>query len=559
MNLQKTGFNAEGVELLYKGDLRYHFTQLSDGRLFGFAVGGETGKQSIMTIQSDDLGQTWSESEALFPLSAESGTWGGCQVLVDHDGEIHLFILNDRHSGVFAEPMGEDNKQRMRELGKTCLDIWHTRSNGSVNNWQKPKLAWQGYTGALNSVLQLSNGRILLPFSYAVDAAWRKRGDDIDDFTFWGYYRSTVIYSDDSGKTWQCAEGLKVPVPDISYAYGATEPVAVEREDGKVWMLIRTQMGRFYESLSDDGINWSRPQATTLINSDSPAGLVKLSDNRLVLLWNNCLRFPYAHGGRHVLHAAVSSDNGQTWQGYREVYQDPRNSHQPPTCGDHGTAYPYPYTLDDDTVIFTTGQGEGRVAILKLTPDCLCETEQVDEISVDGLSKWSVFGTEGIKLIDDPEKEENQVLQLLGSKSGVPYAAVRNFPAMPQGRMLLKMLVSSECRGAEIVITDHFSVPFDWEDKFHSLFNIPIAAGDTDKPNTIIVPENQWSEIELIWDILEKRNCEVRINKQLAGTLPLLHESHGGPCYLRLHCSDSDGNRQPGVLISDIKVSKSLS
>ena len=123
---------------------------------------------------------------------------------------------------------------------------------------------------------------------------------------------------------------LIVPVPDIVSAYGAVEPVAIELKDHRVWMLIRTQQGRFYESFSDDGIHWGAPLATRILSSDSPAGLVRLRDKRLVLLWNNCLRFPYAYGGRHVLHAAISEDDGKSWSGYREVAQDPLRALPPP-------------------------------------------------------------------------------------------------------------------------------------------------------------------------------------------------------------------------------------
>ena len=142
-------------------------------------------------------------------------------------------------------------------------------------------------------MLQLRDGRILLPFSYSIPARWNNRGRTLADFSYRGYYRSTVLFSDDLGATWNTGpQSLPVPVPDISYAYGAVEPVAIELADGRVWMLIRTQMGRFYEAFSRDGLRWSDPRPTRLLSSDSPAGLVRLADGRLVLLWNNCLRFP---------------------------------------------------------------------------------------------------------------------------------------------------------------------------------------------------------------------------------------------------------------------------
>jgi hypothetical protein len=107
---------------------------------------------------------------------------------------------------------------------------------------------------------------------------------------------------------------------------------------GRVWNLVRVQWGSFYESFSGDGSRFSEPQPAALVNSDSPAGLTRTDDGRLVLLWNNCQRYSYALGGRQVLHAAVSEDEGKTWIGYREVMRAPKADEPPPPGGDFGTA-----------------------------------------------------------------------------------------------------------------------------------------------------------------------------------------------------------------------------
>jgi len=163
--------------------------------------------------------------------------------------------------------------------------------------WRDPQRIWQGYTGALNSVIQLRSGRILLPFSYRTPRTWRNRGKGLDTFTFRGPFDCTLVYSDDNGDSWHLSSSsLKVTTPDIVSAYGAVEPVVLELDDGRVWMLIRTQLGRFYESYSGDGATWSEPRPTRILSSDSPAGLVRLTGGRIVLFWNKCLRFPYAYG-----------------------------------------------------------------------------------------------------------------------------------------------------------------------------------------------------------------------------------------------------------------------
>src|SRR5262249_24937097 len=192
------------------------------------------------------------------------------------------------------------------------------------------------------------------------------------------------------GETWHLSPSqLKVTVPDLS-TEGGIEPVVVERKDGQVWMLIRSQQGRFYESLSRDGAEWSPPQPTSIISSDSPAGLVRMEDGRIVMLWNNCQRCPYAYGARNVLHAAISADDGRTWRGYREVARDPHRGDPPPPRGDHGTTYPIPNLANDNQVVSTTGLPDPAKYNLRLDTAWLYETAQRDDFSR-GLEDWSAF------------------------------------------------------------------------------------------------------------------------------------------------------------------------
>src|SRR5689334_14169154 len=70
--------------------------------------------------------------------------------------------------------------------------------------------------------------------------------------------------------------------PDLT-TYGADEPAIIQLKDGRVWMLIRTQRGRFYESYSNDGAYWLPALPTKLFSSDSPAGLIRLKDGGILL------------------------------------------------------------------------------------------------------------------------------------------------------------------------------------------------------------------------------------------------------------------------------------
>jgi hypothetical protein len=481
---------------------------------------------------SGDNGKTWGEVRALMSIPKEDAGFGSPEPLVDRDGELHVFLLKSRKK----IPSGLD------------IDIWYARSFDGRTRWQQPRRIWEGYTGSLNCVIQMRSGRIVLPFSYKTNRTWAERGEGFDAYTYMGTFDSTVLYSDDGGATWkESPTPLKVLAPDLG-TYGAIEPVVVELSDGRVWMLIRTQHGRFYESFSKDGGTWSKPQPTRILSSDSPAGLVRLDDGRIVMLWNNCLRFPYAYGGRHVLHGAISADDGKTWRGFREIAKNPRRHEPPPPRGDHGATYPIPCAVNDGKVISTTGLPSPNFNLF-IDPAWLYETSRADDFQ-HGLEEWSVFGVKGVELVPHPQRPDRQVLALRKSEPDWPAAAVWNFPADAKGQLRLRLRLKPGFAGARIGITDHFSVPFDELDQFQNLFHFPIAAdGSIDARNKL--PIDQWIDLAFDWDT-DQRQCVVSVNGRKIATLPQRRETLG-ICYLRL-VSTAETTDDAGLLVERVEA-----
>src|SRR6266542_1806647 len=163
--------------------------QLQDGTFVAFFLHDSKGIQEVVTQVSNDNAKTWSPPQSLLQLPQDPGNWAGPEALVDSQGEIHLFFLNDAHTGVIRT--GEDQRPKVGQMGQKRLDIWHTKSINGRKSWQSPKRIWEGYTGALNSVIQLKGGRILLPFSFLTRRRWSKRGEGLDSFTFMGQYDCT--------------------------------------------------------------------------------------------------------------------------------------------------------------------------------------------------------------------------------------------------------------------------------------------------------------------------------------------------------------------------------
>lgn len=530
---------SSGPQLVARFDAKPVIALLPDGRLMAVFLRTTERGPEMRARFSPDNGTSWSEEQTLLPLPSGLGRWGGLEVLVDRQGEIHLFTLND--AGTAGRPMQERR-----------LDIWHTKTEGGRSRWRPWRRIWQGYTGALNSVIQLRNGRLLLPFSYYTGRSWSQRGEGVLAFMYMGAFDATVLYSDDEGQTWTLSPSiLRVPAQDItSGESGAVEPVVLELQDGRVWMLIRTQRGRFYESYSfDGGLHWSRPRPSRFFSSESPAGLARLPDGRIVLLWNNCLRFPYAYGGRHVLHAAISEDEGRTWRGFREVARDPLFEQPPPPRGDFGTAYPYPTPMPDGRVIFTTGQGGSvRLLTIVLDPTWLYETVRREDFS-EGLAGWSSFGTRGVEVVPHPERPGAQVLRIRKPDPDWPATAVWNFPIGKRGRLSLRLLLKPGFKGLRIGITDHFSVPYDLEDYLHNVYALEIAGEGRLADQRLDF--GRWYELRIEWDVLE-RKARVFLDGREATVLPLMRQSEG-ICYLRLS-STAEELDEAGFLIETVEA-----
>ena len=412
-------------------------------------------------------------------------------------------------------------------------------------------LVRRGYNGSLLSVIELKSGRIILPVCYLTPRVWSNRGKGFDAFSDMGRFSSGVEYSDDGGGSWHQADReFKVPSPYIG-ADGMIEPIALQLKDGRVWLLIRTQLGRFFESFSPDGSVWSPPRPTAIFSSDSPPSLTRLKDGRIVMLWNNSLRFCYAQGGRHVLHGAISEDEGRTWRGYREVAWNPEVSEPPPPNGDHGVSYTVPaLTRDGEIITPVSLGGSAGIGLVRLQPAWLCEKSRTCDFS-SGLDGWAHFGTRGVECVAEPGTAGGHALQLHKIDPDWPAAAAWNFPNGLTGRATLRLKLNAGFLGARIGLTDHFSVPFEPEDVRYNLFNLSIGPrGKVSERGGNIRP-GVWHRLMLDWDC-RKAQCRVILDGQRLDTLPMQRPT-GGVNYLRL-CSTADDTDPAGLLIQSVNA-----
>jgi len=528
----------------------YRALLLPDGKIIALSIARKDGQQTMQGRDSPDNGHRWSEPRDLFPWPKQAGGFGLFNAIVDQAGEIHIWVLCDANSGALFPKEEEGPPTRTGPI----LDIWHVRSRDGRTRWNAPKPAWTGHGDDLLSGIQLRSGRLLLPFAFATSRSWENRGGGFFDFTYVGRYGVKVLYSDDDGETWKTSnQELVVETPDLS-TYGANEPVVLQLKDGRVWMLIRTQRGRFYESFSDDGSGWSQPRPSTLISSDAPAGLLRLKDGSILLFLNACLRYPYGYGGRSVLHVAISRDEGQTWRGYREVARDPTRNEPESLRGDYGVGYTFPTLTADGQVLFSNWVEEGTVRSFRLLdPAWVYETRQTADFSK-GIDDWSVFGSKGVELEPDPDHSGAKVLGIRKAESDWPAGAVWNFPAGSKGRLNLQLRMLPGFKGTLVGLTDHFSVPWDMEDQFFNLFNLPISRDGRIFPH-LKLETGRWYQITLDWDA-NFGQCRVLVDGKPAGMVQENRRS-AGINYLRLRsvAAEPDGGLQIRAVNADVSAS----
>ncbi len=224
-------------------------------------------------------------------VSRDGGrSWDAPRVLIENDGGCNVMEVNFLRLGNGALALFYCQKNTEATDCRVMMRV----STDEGQTWGGAKqLSPAGkYTGLTNGrCLRLKSGRILLE-------AWEGGS-------------SYCCLSDDDGVTWR--DGARVK-PAGGECW---EPACVELKDGRVMMLMRTQLGGQYKSLSGDGgESWSKPEPTALTGSAAPVSVGRVpGTGDLLAIWNH----NPGTDSRTPLSAAVSKDEGETWQNFRNV------------------------------------------------------------------------------------------------------------------------------------------------------------------------------------------------------------------------------------------------
>jgi len=198
---------------------------------------------------------------------------------------------------------------------KDCkLEIWSIRSLDGGKTWVDNQRVMEGYNANFFGFIQTSSGRLVASVEHTTSNP--------------GRVVVTSVYSDDEGKSWR--RGNIIDLGGRGHHDGAMEPTLVELKDGRLWMLIRTNLDYFWQAISEDGGRyWRRIYPSDIDASSSPGKLLRLRSGRLALVWNRLnpeggvypktefkggTEFP-ASWHREELSFALSEDDGKSWLG----------------------------------------------------------------------------------------------------------------------------------------------------------------------------------------------------------------------------------------------------
>lgn len=303
------------LELKKPGAACSSIVRLADGALMT--------AEGNSTIISRDGAVTWGERRAIladYPAVNEKPTAGvpGSQIML-------LRTRDNILVGVWRDPRVDDWDKTTGALGpKAEGDVWSIRSLDGGQTWTDKQKLFDGICGhpPIN-LLQLKDGNIVVPVQYYASHPLRC------------VIRTYV--SADNGKTWR--GGNIIDLGGHGDHDGAFEPSLVELRDGRVWMVIRTNLDRFWEAFSDDGgLNWRIIRPTTIDASSSPPYVTRLASGRLILFWNRLYpegqtsyqrrsgKYSEVAGSWHreELSVALSDNDGITWSTPRIVAREPK-------------------------------------------------------------------------------------------------------------------------------------------------------------------------------------------------------------------------------------------
>jgi len=250
---------------------------------------------------SADNGETWKETLAIDPDGGGLVRAFDPEVWVDPSGRVWVF---------WAQAVDKDAK-----IGGVWAITGEKSGNGSTT-WSAPRRLTDGVMMCKPFVL--NDGGWVLPAS-----TWRETDNS-----------ARMVVSYDQGKTWNVRGGVHVPKEFRSY----DEHHFIEKNDGKIWALLRTSYGIGESYSSDAGKTWSALKQSPIAHPSARFFIRRLQSGNLLLVKHGPI---VIKTGRSHLMAFLSQDDGESWS--RGLLLDQRL----------GVSYPDGQQTSDGTIYIT--------------------------------------------------------------------------------------------------------------------------------------------------------------------------------------------------------------
>lgn len=330
-----------------KGMMMGPFVKLEDGDIL--TVDGTD------CVISGDEGKTWQrypvfEKPENFLISDERA------ILKTSNGVIVLAFMN------LKERANWEWKEDISDSPGARLPTYTVRSLDGGKTWQDVQKLHNEWTGAVRDMIETENGNVVF-------TSMMMRHHP-------GHHTVLTYKSGNEGKTWERSN--IIDLGGIGHHSGVTEATLESLPLGKLWLLMRTNWGTFWEAFStDDGKNWEGIRPTDIPASSAPGLLKRLKSGRLVLVWNR--RFPEGsdqyplRGGdnqwsevaasnhRDELSMAFSEDDGNTWSSPTVIAKIDKSKNMNPPL--RRISYPYVFERNPGELWITTMQGGLRVRL----------------------------------------------------------------------------------------------------------------------------------------------------------------------------------------------------
>lgn len=271
------------------------------------------GNGDILTVEgnksciSKDEGKTWTEY-SIFADSSRFEIRIERALIRTKEGVIILAFANDR------EKANWNWQNDIADSPGSILPTYAVRSLDEGRSWEYPQKLHDEWTGANRDIIETKNGSVVI-------SSMMMRHNP-------GHHTIVTYTSKTNGLNW--VRSNVIDLGGVGHHSGVTEATIEQLRDGRIWMLMRTNWGVFWEAFSDnEGLTWKNFKPTKIDASSAPGLLQRLESGRLFLVWDRAspegqssyrmsggdgISSEVAHSNnREELSAMFSEDDGKTW------------------------------------------------------------------------------------------------------------------------------------------------------------------------------------------------------------------------------------------------------